>query len=118
MVYFVDVILKVLLVNLLAALNFSNIFLKIKQRLENKKNVTNVKSDQNKKRKKRILHLWFTSPPDGCETRGTKVCRYSWHSDGSLVWPRFHFPALKYKYIFRIKYTEAVSSDSTRKLMV
>jgi len=35
-VYFVAVILKVLLVNLLAALNFANVF-KIKKRLENKK---------------------------------------------------------------------------------
>jgi len=38
MVYFVAVILKVLLVNLLAALNFANVFLN-KKRLENKKNV-------------------------------------------------------------------------------
>jgi len=35
----VSVILKVLLVNLLAALNFANVFLKIKKRLENKKNI-------------------------------------------------------------------------------
>jgi len=34
---FVAVTLKVLLVNLLAALNFANVFLKIKKRLENKK---------------------------------------------------------------------------------
>ena len=34
---FVDVILKVLLVNLLAALNFANFPLKIKKRLENKR---------------------------------------------------------------------------------
>jgi len=27
----------------------------------------------------------------------TKLCRYNWHSAGSLVWP---FPVLKYKYIF------------------
>ena len=33
---FVAVILKVLLVNLLAALNFANVFLKIKKRLENR----------------------------------------------------------------------------------
>ena len=56
MVYFVDVILKVLLVNLLAALNFSNIFLKIKQRLE--KNVKNVKSDQNKKNVKNVFYTY------------------------------------------------------------
>ena len=58
-VYFVAVILKVLLVNLLAALNFANVFLKIKKRLENEKNVKNIKKnrDQNKKRKK----VFFTS---------------------------------------------------------
>ena len=38
--------------------------------------------------------------------RATKVCRYNWHSAGSLGWP---FPMLKYKYIkykrnFEIKY--------------
>ena len=42
--YFVDVILKVLLVNLLAALYFANVFLKIKKSLENKKNFKNVKT--------------------------------------------------------------------------
>jgi len=41
--------LKVLLVNLLAALNFANVY---------KKHLGNKKRDQNKnKRKKRILHL-------------------------------------------------------------
>jgi len=44
---------------------------------------------------------------------GTKVCRYNWHSAGSLGWP---FPMLKYKYIFQIKYTEAILSNITRKL--
>jgi len=34
---------------------------------------------------------------------GTKVCRYNWHSADSLGWP---FPILKYRYIFRIKYTK------------
>jgi len=43
------------------------------------------------------------------------VCRYNWHSAGSLGWP---FPMLKYEYIFfRKKYTEAISSNSTRKLL-
>jgi len=42
---FIAVILKVLLVNLLTALNFANVFfLKIKKRLENKKNVKNAKT--------------------------------------------------------------------------
>ena len=31
--------------------------------------------------------------------QGTKVCRYNWHSAGSLRYP---FPVLKYKYIFQI----------------
>jgi len=45
--------------------------------------------------------------------RGTKVCRYSRHSAGSLGRP---FPMLKYKYISEIKYTEAIFlSDSARK---
>ena len=43
-----------------------------------------------------------------------KVCRYNWHSAGSLGWPR---PVLKYKYIIQIKYTEAILSNSTRKLL-
>ena len=43
------------------------------------------------------------------------MCRYNWHSAGSLRWP---FPVLKYiEYIFHRKYTEAVLSNSTRKLL-
>jgi len=42
------------------------------------------------------------------------VCRYSWHSVGSLGWP---FPVLKCRYIFQIKYTEAILSNSTRELL-
>jgi len=41
-----------------------------------------------------------------------KVCRYNWQSAGSPGWP---FSMLKYKYIFQIKYTEAMSANSTRK---
>jgi len=37
-----------------------------------------------------------------------------WHSAGSLGWP---FSKLKYKYIFQIKYTEAILSNSTRQLL-
>jgi len=37
--------------------------------------------------------------------QGPKVCRYNWHSAGSLGWP---FPVLKYRCIFQIKYTEAI----------
>jgi len=36
------------------------------------------------------------------------------NSAGSLDWP---FPMLKYKYIFRVKYTEAILSNSTQKLL-
>jgi len=43
-----------------------------------------------------------------------KVCRYNWLSAGSLGWP---FPVLKYIYISQIKYTEAILSNSTRKLL-
>jgi len=53
--------LKVLFINLLAALNFANVF-KNEKRLENKKTLKNVKNvkkrNQNKKRKHRFLHLW------------------------------------------------------------
>jgi len=45
---------------------------------------------------------------------GTKVCRYNWHSAGFLGWP---FSMLKYKYIFQIKYTGTILSNSTRKLL-
>ena len=56
-VYFVAVILKVLLVNPLAALNFANV-LKIKKRLENKKTLKNQRKNVTKikKRKKTFLH--------------------------------------------------------------
>jgi len=40
--------------------------------------------------------------------------RYNWHSAGSLGWP---FAIVKYYYIFQIKYTEAIFSNSTRKLL-
>jgi len=46
--------------------------------------------------------------------QGTKVCLYNWHSAGSMDWP---FPMLIYKYIFPIKYTEAILSNSTPKLL-
>jgi len=37
-----------------------------------------------------------------------------WHSAGFRGWP---FPTLKYKYILQIKYTEAILSNSTLKLL-
>jgi len=45
-----------------------------------------------------------------------KVCRYNWLSAGSLEWP---LPVLKYKYFifFQMKYTEAILSNSARKLL-
>jgi len=42
------------------------------------------------------------------------VCRYYWHSAGSLSWP---FRMLKYKYTFQIKYTDAILSNSTPELL-
>ena len=42
------------------------------------------------------------------------MCRYNWHSAGSLGWS---FPMLKYKYIFQIKYMEVILSNSTWKLL-
>jgi len=41
--------------------------------------------------------------------------RYNWHNAGSLGWP---FPMLKYKHIFRRKYTKAILSISSRKLLL
>jgi len=52
----VAVILKVLLVNLLAALNFANV---LKKRLENKKNVNNVKNVTKIKKKRK--NVFYTS---------------------------------------------------------
>jgi len=47
--------------------------------------------------------------------REPALCRYNRHSAGSPGWP---FPVLKYKYISRTKYTEAIlSSASARKLL-
>jgi len=43
-----------------------------------------------------------------------EVCRYGWHNAGSMGRP---FPTLNYKYIFQIKYTKAILSNSTRKLL-
>ena len=42
---------------------------------------------------------------------GTKVCRYNWHSASSIGWP---FPMLTYKYVFQIKYMQAILSNSVR----
>jgi len=44
------------------------------------------------------------------------VCRYNWHVQlaGSPGWP---FIMLKCEYLFQIKYTGALSSNSTRKLL-
>ena len=44
----------------------------------------------------------------------TKVRRHNWHSAGCLGWP---FPVIKFKYSFEIKYTEAILSNSSRKLL-
>jgi len=54
----------------------------------------------------------FQHPNLSTPAQKTKVCRYNWHCASSVGWP---FPMLKYKYIFQMKYTEAILSDSTRK---
>jgi len=51
------VILKVLLVNLLAALNFANVFLN-KKRLENSNVEKRKKRDQNKKTLKNVFYIY------------------------------------------------------------
>jgi len=43
----------------------------------------------------------------------TKVCRYNWHSSGPVPCMGWPVPILKYEHTFRIKYTEAILSDST-----
>jgi len=57
---------------------------------------------------------WLQPDATTQKVQGTKVRRYNWHSAGFLGWP---FPMLKYLYIFQIKYTEAILSNSTRKLL-
>jgi len=59
-------------------------------------------------------YMYMTRRCSCYEKEGTKVCRYNWHSACSMRWP---FPVLKYKYIFQIKYTEAISSNRARKLL-
>jgi len=49
--------LKVLLVNLLAALNFANVFLN-KKRLDDKKTLKRKKRDQNKKNVKNVIFIY------------------------------------------------------------
>ena len=56
--YFVAVILKAVLVNLLATLNFANVFYN-KKRLENKKNVKIV--TKIKKTKKNVFYIYDTN---------------------------------------------------------
>jgi len=60
-----------------------------------------------------VLYEERTSAEVVLGSRGDIVRRYNWHSAGSVGWP---FPMLKYEYIFQIKYTEAILSNSARKL--
>jgi len=46
-------------------------------------------------------HRHIKAIPVVTHTQGTKVCRYNWHSAGSLG---RSFTMLKYKYIFQIKF--------------
>ena len=43
---------------------------------------------------------WNEITPLSAYVHETKVCRYKWHSAGSLGWP---FPMLEYEYIFSNK---------------
>jgi len=70
---------------------------------------------------RRTYHLQFlTDLPIYCHFLQLHMGRkcadraYIWHSAGSQGWP---LPMLKYKNIFQIKYTEAILSNSTRKLL-
>ena len=45
---------------------------------------------------------------------GNESAPIIWHSASSLGWP---FPVLKYKHLFQMKYTEAILSNSIRKLL-
>jgi len=62
-----------------------------------------------------LLAYGFIKKSAFLEKKGEmKVCRYNWHNARSQGWP---FPVLKYKYIFQVKYTEAILSNSSRKLL-
>jgi len=63
-----------------------------------------------------LMLILYCSSLYNLSTRNENVsiCRYIWHSAGSLGWP---FPMLKYKYISQIRYTEAILSTNTRKLL-
>jgi len=65
-----------------------------------------------KTRLEKALHLTQTITPT-LSVIGNEMCRYSWHSAGSMGWP---FPMLEYKYIFQAKYPKVILSNSTRKL--
>jgi len=47
-------------------------------------------------------------------TENERVPIQYWHNPGSMRWP---FPLLKYKKKIQIKYTEAILSNNTRKLL-
>jgi len=47
-------------------------------------------------------------------TARERQCRYNWHSAGSMGWL---FRMQKYKYIFQIKYTKAITLNSNWKLL-
>ena len=57
---------------------------------------------------------WVRLSAHVSDTGNERVCRYNWHSAGSMGWP---FSVLKCKYVSQIKYTETILSNSTGKLL-
>jgi len=60
-------------------------------------NHADVTADQSQQHSPTNEHSKSSARKVGSTAQGTKVCRYNWHSAGSLGWP---FPTLKYKYVF------------------
>jgi len=74
-VCFVAVILKVLLVNLLAALNFANVFLN-KKPLENKKNVKTLQNVTKIKKRKKTFFTCMVREQSCWNTRAFRTKRH------------------------------------------
>jgi len=77
---FVAVILKVLLVNLLAALNFANVFLKIK-------NVWKIKNVKKRKNVTKIKKTFFCIYDLNCGKQNPQKIFYSLFCVGRQCWP-------------------------------
>ena len=72
----VAVILKVLLVNLLVALNFANVFLNIKNVWKIQKTLKNVKNVTKIENVKTSLHLWFITSRCCIKTANFVIMNY------------------------------------------